>query len=305
MVKPKTALVLSGGGSLGAVQVGMLQALAQTRFLPDMVIGASVGALNGAFFANDPSPQGVERLAGLWRSLRRRDIFPLTAWAGLKALLSRRDHLVEPCALRSVIRHAQTFQRLEKSRIALHVVATDVLSGKNVLLSSGDVEAALLASTAIPVVFPPVKIDGRYLVDGGVGNNTPIDIAVGLGAERILVLPTGTSCALKEPPPHMVALALHVLGLQNMRQLEQDVARFAAQAAIAVVPPLCPLDVSVFDFSRTAMLIDRAAAQTSDWLAAGGLEQIGPLEVPLAYRDIGLITSSRSVASRQGERHVA
>lgn len=283
MTVSKTALVLSGGGSLGAVQVGMLQALSRSSVALDLVIGASVGALNGAFFADDPTPEGADRLAALWRSLRRKDVFPLTVLAGLKALLLRRDHLIEPRALRALVRRSLRMRRLEEAHIPLHVVASDVLSGEEVLLSSGDVETVLMASTAIPVVFPPVKISERYLVDGGVSSNTPIASAVGLGADRILVLPTGMSCAMQEPPKNMAALALHVLGLQNMRQLDRDVERFSAQASITVVPPLCPLDVSVFDFSQSGLLIERAATQTRKWLDAGGLEHTGPLHVPLAH----------------------
>ncbi|MBS0556243.1 MAG: patatin-like phospholipase family protein [Proteobacteria bacterium] len=285
MASPKTAVVLSGGGSLGAVQVGMLQALSRAQITVDFVVGASVGALNGAFFADDPTPAGTDRLADLWRGLRRRDIFPLTVLAGLKGLLFGRDHLVEANALREIVHRALRMRRIEQARIPLHIVATDVLSGEEVLLSSGDIETALMASTAIPVVFPQVEIGGRQLVDGGVSNNTPIASAVALGARRILVLPTGTSCALHEAPRNMAALALHVLGLQNMRQLDRDVERFSAQAQISIVPPLCPNAVSVFDFSQTSTLIERARTQTQQWLATGGLDRTGPLHVPLAHHD--------------------
>lgn len=284
MARAKTALVLSGGGSLGAVQVGMLLALSTAQLSIDMVVGASVGALNGAFFADDPTPAGVERLAGLWRSLRRKDVFPLSLLAGLKALVFRRDHLVESRALHRIVQRVLHMQRIEQARIPLHVMATDVLSGADVQLSSGDIAAALMASTAIPVVFPSVEIDGNHLVDGAVANNTPIANAVALGAERILVLPTGTSCAMQDPPRNMAALALHVLGLQHMRRLDRDVERFSAQASITIVPPLCPLGVSVFDFSQTASLISRAAKQTHAWLADGGLSRVGSLHVPLAHR---------------------
>ncbi|HJR15125.1 MAG TPA: patatin-like phospholipase family protein [Rhodanobacteraceae bacterium] len=283
MARKRTALVLSGGGSLGAVQVGMLHALSRANFTPDVVIGASVGALNGAFFACDPTPSGVERLTDLWRSLRRKDIFPLTLLAGLTALLFGRDHLIEPFGLRALAHRALEIQRIEQARIPLHIVATDVLSGEEMLLSSGDMEIALMASTAIPVVFPCVEIGGRYLVDGAVSNNTPIAGAVACGAEHIVVLPTGTSCAMQQPPRSMPALALHALNLQNMRQLDRDVGRYTEQVRITLVPPLCPLSASVFDFSQTDSLIQRAANQTRDWLAAGGMEDTGPLHVPLAH----------------------
>lgn len=283
MASDRTAFVLSGGGSLGAVQVGMLQALVEAGLMPDFVVGTSVGALNGAAFADDPTPQGVQRLADLWRSLRREDVFPLTLLAGLKALLLKRDHLVEAGALLSIVRGILHARRIEQTRIALHVTATDVLSGAEVTLSTGDLDTALMASTAIPVVFPHVEIDGRYLVDGGVGDNTPINTAVGLGATRIIVLPTGMSCGLREPPRDMAALALHIMSLQSMRQLDRDTERFAQRARITIVPPLCPLDVSVFDFSQTAALIDRTVRQTRDWRAGGGMDHHGPLDVALLH----------------------
>ncbi|MGH8279602.1 MAG: patatin-like phospholipase family protein [Gammaproteobacteria bacterium] len=282
--EPRTALVLSGGGSLGAVQVGMLQALSRAAPRADMIIGASVGALNAAFFAADPTPAGADALAVLWSGLRRHDIFPgslLTA--ALKALLLHRDYLLEDRGLRALIRRGLHLRRIEDARLALHLVATDALTGSEVLLDSGEIESALLASSAIPLVFPQVQLAGRLLVDGGVSSNTPIASAVALGAERILVLPTGTSCAAPAPPRGLAALSLHVLNLMSMRQLDRDVQIYAGEARISIVPPLCPLGVTVFDFSETSALIARAAAQTRDWLAAGGVDQTGPLHVPLAH----------------------
>lgn len=282
-MESKTAWVLSGGGSLGAVQVGMLQALARAGEVPDLVIGASVGALNGAFHAANPSREGADRLAEVWSSLTRRDVFPLTLWAGLKALLLHRDHFVEATRLHALIRGALAIERIEQARVPLHIVTTNALSGAEVVLSSGAIDTALLASTAIPVVFPHVRLDGRYLVDGGVSSNTPIATAVRLGARHIIVLPTGTTCAATEPPSDMAALALHMLSLLSMRQLDRDVTIYGPQARITIVPPLCPLSVSVFDFSQTAALIRRAREQTAEWLAGGGLAQSGPLHVPLAH----------------------
>ncbi len=283
MSEARIALVLSGGGSLGAVQVGMLQALADSGFRADLVVGASVGALNGAFYAQQPDAGGVERLAALWRGLRRDDVFPLSLPGTLRALLGGRGYLSKPDRLRGIIHRALDVRRIEDTRIPLHVAATEVMSGAEVLLSSGDIDTALLASAAIPLVFPQVEIDGRSLIDAGVSDNTPIASAVELGARRIVVLPTGTSCALREPPRGMRALALHVLALLSMRQLDRDVERFAQAAEITVVPPLCPVSIGAFNFSHTRELMLRSLRQTRVWLAEGGMAQSGPLQVPLAH----------------------
>jgi NTE family protein len=271
----KTAFVLAGGGSLGAVQVGMLKALARQHIVPDFVVGASVGAINGAYYAAEPNEEGVARLESIWLRLRRADIFPLSAVSSILGLFGKRDHLVTPAPLRSLIESALPYQRLEEARIPCHIVATDVLEGTETVLSSGPVALALLASAAIPGVFPTVPINGRYLMDGGVANNTPISTAFGLGATRVIVLPTGMSCALEAPPHGAVALALHALNLLIMRQLLSDVERFSPRCELIVIPPLCPLTTTAYDFSHSGELIRRAEATTRLWLKKNGLESRG------------------------------
>jgi NTE family protein len=271
----RTAFVLAGGGSLGAVQVGMLKALTRTGLVPDFVVGASVGAINGTYFAMEPSEQGVERLERVWLRLRRANVFPFSAASGILALFGRRDHLVTPALLRAMIESELPGQRLEDARIPCYVVATDVLTGGEIALASGPVVTALLASAAIPAVFPVVSMDGRHLMDGGVANNTPISTAVDLGATRVVVLPTGMSCALTAPPRGAVAVALHALNLLVMRQLEKDIERFADRAELIVLPPLCPLTISAYDFSQTGELIHRAEATTRLWLRKYGLHSTG------------------------------
>lgn len=274
MATPRTAFVLAGGGSLGAVEVGMLRALAEHGVRPDFVVGASAGAINGAYFAADPTPAGVARLDALWRGLIRRHVMPM----GLSDLLRialRRDYLVDPSGLRRLLEKHLPYRLLEDSAIPMHVVATDMLLGREVLISSGPTVEAVLASTAIPGVFPPVRIDGRDLIDGGVANNTPISSALKLGAQRIIVLPTGFACALKGLPKTAIGRALHALSLLVARQLVSDIERFHGDAALHVVPPLCPVDSSPYDYSACATLIDRATATTRAWIGAGGLARPG------------------------------
>jgi NTE family protein len=280
MGNQRTAFVLAGGGSLGAVQVGMLKALTRLGVAPDFVVGASVGAINGTCFAVEPDEQGVARLERIWLRLRRSDIFPFSAASGVLAALGRRDHLVTPAPLQALIESELPGLKLEDARIPCYVVATDVLTGAEVALGSGPIVTALLASAAIPAVFPVVSIDGRHLIDGGVANNTPISTAVDLGATRVIVLPTGTSCALQGPPRGAVALALHALNLVVMRHLLKDIERFADRAELIVVPPLCPLGASAYNFSNTRELIHRAEAATRLWLQRDGLHSRGaPMEL--------------------------
>jgi NTE family protein len=264
-----TAFVLAGGGSLGAVQVGMLKALDRGGMVADFVVGASVGAINAAYYAASPDVDGIARLERIWLRLGRADVFPFSMLGTALCLFGRRDHLAFPQRLQALLEAELPYRRLEDARLPCHVVATDMLDGTEVRLSSGDVAQALLASAAIPAVFPAVTIDGRPMMDGGIASNTPISAAYALGATRVIVLPTGLPCALKSPPRGAIAIALHALNLLSMRQLLADVDRFADRCELLVVPPLCPLGVNTYDFTRTAELIRRADAETHLWLEGG------------------------------------
>lgn len=261
-----TAFVLSGGASLGAVQVGMLLGLADAGITPDLIVATSVGALNGGWIASRPDGAGVGALVDLWRSLSRSDVFPTRLIVGLLGFLGRRPNLVPDTGLRRLLTDHLEFSRLEDAPIPLHVVATEVLTGKDILLSAGDAVEAIVASAAIPTVFPPVNINGRDLIDGGVVNNTPLSHAVALGADRIWVLSTGYSCALAESPKGALAMALHALNLAVNQRLAIDVTHFEGAVDLRVIPQPCPIDISPADFSHSAELIERSHAATREWL---------------------------------------
>jgi NTE family protein len=268
-----TAFVLAGGGSLGAVQVGMLRALTAVGVAPDFVVGASAGAINAAFFAGSPTAAGVAALEHVWRGLARSDVFPVSLLGGGLGALGLRRHLVDPGALRRLLARHLPVPDLARTALPCHVVATDATTGEEIVLSSGSAVEAVLASAAIPGVFPPVEIGGRFLVDGGIANNTPISTAVALGARRIVVLPAGFACALDAPPRSALGMALHAISLLISRQLRVDVERFRAEAELHVAPPLCPVTSGPHDFTHVGGWIDRAARSTEDWIAAGGLER--------------------------------
>lgn len=269
----KTAFVFAGGGSFGAVQVGMLDALVRRSVRADVIVGSSVGALNGAYFAGDPTLDGVRRLEAIWRGLRRRDVFPV-GWRSLLGFLYRRDFLVASDALRALVENNLGYKNLEDAKIPIHIVATNILTGGTVVLSQGSAAQAIIASAAIPVVFPPVQFSDVYLADGAVSSNTPVSAAVARGARRLIVLPTGYACALEKPPRGAVANALHALTLLIARQLTAELQELEGTGIeYFVLPPLCPLSGSPYDFSRTAALIERAVQVTDAWIDEGGLER--------------------------------
>src|SRR3954453_19126342 len=169
------AFVLSGGASLGAIQVGTLRALLDDGIRPDLIVGTSVGAVNGAFLAGRGlDREAVDELAELWLGMRRGHVFPVEPVTGLLGFLGARRNLVPGTALRRLLARHTEHELLEDLPIPLHVIACDVLSGREVRLSDGRLIDAVMASAAIPGVLPPVERDGRLLIDGGVLNNTPI-----------------------------------------------------------------------------------------------------------------------------------
>jgi len=289
-----TAFVLSGGGSLGAVQVGMLQALTERRITPDLLVGTSAGALNAVFVAaHGTSPAALDRLAATWAALRRDDVFPLRAPQMVLAIAGARDSLCTHSGLDRLVRRHVTFDRLEDAPIPVHLVATDLLTGEEVLLSRGDPVTAVLASSAVPAVLPAVRRDGRTLVDGGLANNAAISQAVALGADRVFVLPTGYACALPTAPTRPLAVAVQALSLLVQQRLLADVALYADVVEEVVLPSLCPLRVSATDFRHAEQLRRRARDSAAAWLDSGAAF------LPRPERTLGL-HGHRARSSQQG-----
>ncbi|HEY0218389.1 MAG TPA: patatin-like phospholipase family protein [Afipia sp.] len=270
----KTAFVFAGGGSFGAVQVGMLQALVAHGVKADMVVGCSVGAMNAAYFAGTPTLDGVKTLAQVWRGLRRQDVFPVSLRT-LIGFLWRRDFLISHDGVRKLIADNLPYENLEQAQLPIHIVTTDIISGESVVLSDGSAAEAIVASTAIPGAFAPVEYRGRYLADGAISSNTPIQVAIEKGATKLIILPTGYACASTAPPVGALANVLHAVTLLIARQMTEDLEDLQPDIEYAVVPPLCPLVGSPYDFSRSSEHIDRAIANTEKWITSGGLEKGG------------------------------
>ena len=264
--------MFAGGGSFGAIQVGMMQSLASHGIGADMVVGSSVGAINGAFYAGDPTLDGVKRLAAIWRDLKRHDVFPISLRT-LIGFIWRRDFLIPHDGIRKLIDDHIPYRNLEDAKLPVHIVTTDIITGDSVVLSDGPTADAIVASTAIPGAFSPIHYRDYYLADGALSSNTPVRIAVKKGAKRLIILPTGHACANQAPPVGVVANALHALTLLISRQMVDELENLGPDIEYYVVPPLCPLVGSPYDFSRTAEHISRAIDTTDAWLADKGLQR--------------------------------
>jgi NTE family protein len=265
----KVAFVLPGGASYGAAQVGMLRALLEAGIQPDFVIGTSAGALNAVGLAADPTMSGVAALDAAWRDARRSKIFRLSPVSLTYGLLGRRNYLINPRGLREWIGQHLDLQRLEETQLPAHVVTTDVDTGESVVLSQGPVVEALLASCAIPAVFPPVEIGGRLLMDGGIAADTPVSEAQALGATVMFVLPTYSSET--EPgqparPRSAIQMGLHAIG-QLLGHASYDIVTDTTERADIHLLPAPPSGgITPFNLSGAAELIDRAYELARAWL---------------------------------------
>ncbi|MDQ3933083.1 MAG: patatin-like phospholipase family protein [Actinomycetota bacterium] len=259
--------VMSGGASLGAVQAGMLRALYERGVEPDVIVGTSVGAINGAYIASrPPSANTAAGLVDVWRGVRRSEIFPFNPASALVGLAGGRNYAVPNGALRRLIDSQLEFDRLEDAPVPLHVVAVDLFTGRERLISRGPALDAILASSAIPGVFAPVEWEDTELIDGGVANNTPISHALELGCDRIYVLSTGTACALPEAPHGTLGMALHAMSLLVQQRLSAEIAELKHDPRVVVLPPPCPITIQPTDFSRADELIARGYEEAVDVL---------------------------------------
>jgi NTE family protein len=270
--RPYTAFVFSGGSSLGALQVGMLGALYERGISPDVLVGTSMGSLNVAFVASRPqTPATAGELAHVWCDLHREDVFPVSVRALVGGLCGQRDHLVPDRALRREVRRHVEFEDLSDARIPMHLVAFDVIEGREALLSQGPVVDAIAASAALPGLFPPVPIGERLLIDGSVVNSTPISHAVELGAERIYVLAAQERWhPLGRAPRGALDTALNALDLLVEGRLRTDLARYSSEAELIVLPAPNSLQVQPTDFDHAGHLIGEARAAGRELLTRRG-----------------------------------
>ena len=255
---PRTAFVLAGGGSRGAVQVGMLTELVDRGIHADRVYGASVGAVNGAAYAGDPTPAGMEHLQRIWRSLSGDTIFPRGRAHGPWTFFQQRQAVHANTGLRRILEEGLRFERLEDAAVALEVVATSLHDGRERWLTEGPAVEAVLASAAIPAMFPPVRIGDELLIDGGVVDNVPISRAIDAGATRVYVLLCGP---------------LHYRPRPARRPIEAVLTGFfvAVHARFARELTMIPdgVEVTVFSGGGDPAADYRDFSTTADLIAAG------------------------------------
>jgi NTE family protein len=254
--RPRTAFVLSGGGNQGVSQVGMLRALLERGIVPDVVIGTSAGALNGAAVAYAPNLTGVAQLAAVWEQLQTDHVFPGGRLSRAWNIVRRGTHLFGNDGLAALIHHSSPARSFSDLEIPLRVIATDLDTGEEVVLANGPLKPALLASAALPGVFPIVVHGGRRLVDGGVVNNVPLWHALSGPVDRVFVLNVSAGAG-----DHAVRSPLDVVmtSFMHARNQRYELERRSAIDHVDIIDLPRPRDArELFDFSGARELMDSA-----------------------------------------------
>lgn len=272
---PRTAFVLGGGGNLGAIQVGMLRALTDRGIVPDALYGCSVGAINAAALAPDPTPTGVEHLARLWSDLDSQVVCPPGRLSGLWLLTRKYRSLQSNEALRHLLESSLPYRRFEEVPISLSVVATSLRSGRAHWFSTGQVIPAVLASAALPAVFPPVEIDGESFIDGGVVDNVPISQAVASGAQRVYVLHVGNFGRPRPEPKRPIDALLQSYSIARNYRFHSEIEAPPAGVEFVVLPSIDPGPIKPNDFGKSKGLIERAHAVAAAFLDADARQASG------------------------------
>jgi NTE family protein len=272
-----TAFVFGGGGSWGALHWGILRALAETDIRPDLVVGTSVGALNGAIAAADPE-NSAAILGQLWPSVTRDQVFPGGVLTALNTLRTSRGWLYDSANLAQYLASRLPVATIEELRIPYVAIATDFEDGTRVEMDSGDLKSALLASSAIPGIFPWIDRDGRRLVDGGLVSNVSTDVARRRGAASIVVLDCGLFGVSAQLSDSIIDILAQTVAIQSRQQVIRDLAGCLDVPVLWLSGPELT-STSQLDFSHTIALAD--AAYTSSRELLNSTAGSGPLAAGL------------------------
>ena len=266
--------MLGGGGHQGAYEVGMLRALFEHAVTPDLVVGTSVGALNGAAVAARPEGDTVDRLREVWLNLDGAGIFGSSFVAGAAHFVRSRTHLHSNRPLRAMIDRLMPAQRFEDLAVPFQCVAASIERAAEHWFDTGPLADAILASCAIPGVLPPVEIGGEHFVDGGIVNSIPIARAVELGATEIYVLHVGRIERPLTPPKTPLQVAVVAFEIARRHRFARDLATLPPGVTAHILPtgePARPTkaqlsELNYRDFKATARRIDRAHRATAAYL---------------------------------------
>ncbi len=250
--------VLGGGGSLGAVQVGMLEALTDQGITPDLVTGTSVGSLNGAVIAANPIG-AANRLSHAWARITRNEVFPGGLLAQAKTLQHSKTHLFPNTGLAAVIdRFIGATTTFDDLTLPFGAVAMDLATAIPTVIDAGPLLSALLASAAIPGVFPFVERDGKRFCDGGVVANVPLRQAVAMGAKSLVVLDCTFPGHLLPPPESLAETVLFTAMVTMRSQSILEAPLVAARVPVVYLPGPAACRCSPFKFDSTEVLIEDA-----------------------------------------------
>ncbi len=264
-----TAFVLGGGGVLGAAEVGMVRALTEAGILPDLVVGTSVGAINGAMIAADPKDGVAERLTELWTSPAAREVFAASMPRQVGRLV-KRGHAHSPTPLRRLLEPLDGVAFADLT-VPFQCCAASIERAAEKWFSTGPVLEAVLASSAVPGLLPPVKIGDEHYLDGGLVNSIPVGRAVELGARTVYVLQVGRIERPLTAPERPWEVATVAFEIARRHRFAADMAALPADVEVHVLPTgangddLSPLAYRAFDRAQTR--IDRAYEASRDYLA--------------------------------------
>lgn len=267
----RTAFVLSGGGNLGALQVGQLRALLERGIEPDIIVGCSVGALNGVGFAANPTQAGIDHMAEVWAEASAK-VMPSSRVPAAVQIVRKGASLYPSDGLRTTVHRvlgaARTFDDL---RVEFQCVATDVDAGAEAWFESGDLADAVMASAALPSVYPMVTIGGRRYLDGGVLNNVPVSRAVELGAHTVVVLTVGRHGRPQPDVRRPVDAALIAYWIARNARVDRDLAELPSSVDAIVLPVGPKPELRFDDFTQSETLIRQGyvwASRALDDIAA-------------------------------------
>lgn len=262
------AVVLSSGANMGAVQVGVLRALVEHGVHPDLVVGCSIGALNGAALAQDPTVGGVARLEAAWTTAGPRGVLP-RQWLPAVALIRRTESMASRDGLHRLIERSVAATSFADLAVPFHCVATDVEACADAWFSEGPLVEALLASSAMPAVFPPVSIDGRCYIDGAVVDDVPVRRAVALGARTVYVVEVGPLSsrdwsASRRP----LGAAIEAYWVARRHRFRRELEAVPPEVEVHLMPHGDPPRLRLNDFTLTPDLIAGAHAASCAYLDA-------------------------------------